>query len=131
MIVILIVAAYVHIVYVDPCISFGSFVMCHYSQRDSIYYSLSENFQQILKDFNQYVTPTCIYSHDQVIDCTQKQQSLDLAWKASRELKEYKGFIEVLQFVLAMGNYLNDGSRQGGAYGFKLATLPKVCLPSI
>ena len=56
------------------------------------------------------------------------KQSLDLAWKASRELKEYKGFVEVLQFILAMGNFLNAGSRQGGAYGFKLSTLPKVHL---
>ena len=62
---------------------------------------------------------------------TPTQQSLDLAWKASKELKEYKGFVEVLQFILAMGNYLNAGSRQGGAYGFKLSTLPKVCLLTV
>ena len=53
-------------------------------------------------------------------------QSLELAWKATKELKDCKGFVEVLQYVLAMGNYLNAGSQQGGAYGFKLSTLPKV-----
>ncbi len=36
--------------------------------------------------------------------------------------------MDVLQYVLAIGNYLNAGARQGGAYGFKLATLPKVSL---
>ncbi len=35
-------------------------------------------------------------------------------------------FAEVLQYVLAIGNHLNAGSRLGGAYGFKLETLPKV-----
>lgn len=102
--------------------------MSHYSLRDLTFYLPSGNFQQILKDFNQYV----IFSHDQVARKVHytlpTQQSLDLAWKASKELKEYKGFVEVLQFILAMGNYLNAGSRQGGAYGFKLSTLPKVCM---
>lgn len=53
-------------------------------------------------------------------------QSLDLAWKATRELKYCEGFLKVLQCVLAIGNYLNAGTKQGGAYGFKLSTLPKV-----
>ena len=109
---------------------FGSSVMSHYFRRDLTFCLLSGNFQQTLKDSNLYVIP----SQDQVmhkLHYTLTQQSLDLAWKALRELKEYNGFVEVLQFTLAMGNYLNAGSRQGGAYGFKLSTLPKVCLLSV
>ena len=57
-------------------------------------------------------------------------QSLDLAWQATRELKHSKQFVDVLCYVLAAGNYLNAGSRQGGAYGFRLSILPKVSLLS-
>ena len=53
-------------------------------------------------------------------------QTLDLAWQACRELDTCVTFVEVLQYVLAIGNYLNADSRQGGAYGFKLSVLPKV-----
>ena len=34
--------------------------------------------------------------------------------------------MEVLQYVLAIGNYLNAGTTKGNAYGFKLGYLPKV-----
>ena len=53
-------------------------------------------------------------------------QILELAWQACRELDTCEAFVEVLQYVLAVGNYLNAGSKHGGAYGFKLSVLPKV-----
>ncbi len=53
-------------------------------------------------------------------------QTLDLAWQACSELINSTAFVDLLPYVLAIGNYLNAGARQGGAYGFKLATLPKV-----
>lgn len=53
-------------------------------------------------------------------------QTLNLAWKSTKELKKSKAFVEVLKFVLAIGNYLNFGTRQGAAYGYKLSVLPKV-----
>jgi len=49
-----------------------------------------------------------------------------LAWCATDELKNNTNFIEILKFVLAIGNYMNFGTRQGAAYGFKLSVLPKV-----
>ena len=55
-------------------------------------------------------------------------QTLELAWQACHELSTVEGFVEVLQYILTIGNYLNAGSKQGGAYGFKMATLPKVCI---
>jgi len=36
----------------------------------------------------------------------------------------WTAFVEVLQYILAIGNYLNAGSKQGGAYGFRLTVLP-------
>lgn len=53
-------------------------------------------------------------------------QALDLAWNACRELKGCEKFVEVLRYVLAVGNYLNAGSNKGNAYGFSLNTLTKV-----
>lgn len=53
-------------------------------------------------------------------------QILELAWQATSELKKCEAFVTILQYVLAIGNYLNAGTRQGGAYGFKLSVLPKV-----
>jgi len=53
-------------------------------------------------------------------------QTLDLAWQACHELDTCEAFVEVLQYILAIGNYLNAGSKQGGAYGFRLTVLPKV-----
>ncbi|TPX33081.1 hypothetical protein SmJEL517_g03929 [Synchytrium microbalum] len=41
------------------------------------------------------------------------------------DVKESKKFTKVLQIILAVGNYMNPGQR-GGAYGFKLSSLPKL-----
>ena len=54
-------------------------------------------------------------------------QALELAWRSTKELKESVNFVEVLKFVLVIGNYLNYGTRQGAAYGYRLSVLPKVC----
>ena len=37
-----------------------------------------------------------------------------------------ESFVNILQYVLAIGNYLNNGTMKGGAYGFKLSSLEKV-----
>jgi hypothetical protein len=52
--------------------------------------------------------------------------TLDLAWKACRELDSSEEFLEVLRYVLAIGNYLNAGTSKGNAYGFQLKNLPKL-----
>ncbi|CAI8009993.1 Formin-F [Geodia barretti] len=52
--------------------------------------------------------------------------TLDLAWKACHELDRSEEFLEVLGYVLAVGNYLNAGTPKGNAYGFQLKYLPKL-----
>lgn len=47
---------------------------------------------------------------------------------ASRELRNSAKFKQVLQVVLAIGNSLNGGTFRGGAQGFQLESLLKVCL---
>lgn len=45
---------------------------------------------------------------------------------ASNELMESEGFQQLLETLLALGNYLNGGGFRGGAFGFKLELLSKV-----
>ena len=46
--------------------------------------------------------------------------------RAVNVLSSSKALKDVLQLILALGNYLNGGTAQGGAYGFKLSTLSKL-----
>ncbi|KAJ5075930.1 protein diaphanous [Anaeramoeba ignava] len=45
---------------------------------------------------------------------------------ATEQLKTSKNFQRFLEIILAFGNFMNGGSRQGGAYGFRLDTLLKL-----
>lgn len=44
---------------------------------------------------------------------------------ASKEVVQSKGLRQLLEVVLAFGNYMNKGQR-GNAYGFKLSSLNKI-----
>lgn len=44
---------------------------------------------------------------------------------ASREVLQSGGLRQLLEVVLAFGNYMNKGQR-GNAYGFKVASLNKI-----
>ena len=55
-------------------------------------------------------------------------QTLELALNACHELDNSVEFLEVLRYVLAIGNYLNAGTQKGNAYGFQLKYLPKVSI---
>jgi len=46
--------------------------------------------------------------------------------KACQEIRKSAAFKDILQRVLAIGNYLNGLSNRGGAYGFKLSDLSKL-----
>lgn len=46
--------------------------------------------------------------------------------QACKELYHSKNFLLVLEYVLSIGNILNSGSNRGGAYGFRLQSLPKL-----
>lgn len=48
--------------------------------------------------------------------------------EAQKGLLESSSFKKTLELVLGFGNYLNTGTKKGGAYGFKLGTLTKLKL---
>lgn len=45
--------------------------------------------------------------------------------KASKEVLQSRSLIQLLEVVLAFGNYMNKGQR-GNAYGFKVSSLNKI-----
>ena len=46
---------------------------------------------------------------------------------ASKGLRNAKYFKELLNLILMLGNYMKGGSHNGGAFGFKIASINKVC----
>ena len=54
------------------------------------------------------------------------QVSLQNLMDACLCLHENKHFIRLLEYVLALGNYMNSGTSRGAAYGFKLSVLNKL-----
>lgn len=44
------------------------------------------------------------------------------------QLNNCRSFVSVLEYLLAIGNYLNDNARKGKAKGFRLSSLAKVRL---
>ncbi|OHT06779.1 hypothetical protein TRFO_05471 [Tritrichomonas foetus] len=52
--------------------------------------------------------------------------TLENVIKACKQVKTSKSFQFILVLILRIGNILNGGGNRGGAYGFKLSTLPKV-----
>ncbi|KAF9936663.1 hypothetical protein BGZ67_002157 [Mortierella alpina] len=45
---------------------------------------------------------------------------------ASKTLKDAKHFKELLNLILMLGNYMNGGGHNGGAFGFKIASINKL-----
>lgn len=50
--------------------------------------------------------------------------------KASNELLACKRFVQLLEVVLEMGNFLNENTPRGGVFAFKLSSLSKVIVCS-
>ncbi|KCV69630.1 hypothetical protein H696_04048 [Fonticula alba] len=57
-----------------------------------------------------------------MLDLTPEVESIN---KANNELLKSKVFKELLQHVLAIGNYMNGSSFRGGAYGFRIDSIIK------
>lgn len=53
-------------------------------------------------------------------------ESIETVKDALNEIKKSGMLKEILKTVLAFGNYMNGSTRNGGAYGFKLATLNRL-----
>ncbi|KAF9142652.1 hypothetical protein BGX30_002468 [Mortierella sp. GBA39] len=53
-------------------------------------------------------------------------ESIKAISAASRNLKNAKYFKELLNLILMLGNYMNGSSHNGGAFGFKIASINKL-----
>jgi dishevelled associated activator of morphogenesis len=53
-------------------------------------------------------------------------ESLDTELHACKETRSSKKFQKLLEFILAIGNYMNGSTTRGEAWGFKLDSLPKM-----
>ena len=51
---------------------------------------------------------------------------MSIILEASKEVRTSKKFRTILEIILALGNYLNQGSK-GNAKGFKLSSLKTIC----
>jgi len=61
-----------------------------------------------------------------MLSCSSLLQSILAISAASKGLKNAKYFKELLNLILMLGNYMNGGSHNGGAFGFKIASINKV-----
>merc|ERR1712228_280875 len=57
---------------------------------------------------------------------TTQQQKINILRKAHDNVKQSESFKLVLKYILAFGNYMNGGTRKGGAFGFELSSLKQV-----
>lgn len=46
--------------------------------------------------------------------------------EACEEIKKSAKFAKILELVLLLGNYMNTGSKNAGAFGFEISFLTKV-----
>jgi hypothetical protein len=56
------------------------------------------------------------------------QRDIETGETANKRLRTSKHLHRVLEVVLAFGNYMNGGTKQGGAYGFRPSALEKASL---
>lgn len=68
-----------------------------------------------------------IYRRKLDLEIEEIRPELNILRNASQELRQSIAFKQVLQAVLAVGNALNGSSFRGGARGFQLEGLLKVC----
>jgi len=54
------------------------------------------------------------------------QTEIHILRTACKEVKESKSFVALLEIMLAIGNYVNGSTQRGGAFGFKLSSIPKM-----
>jgi len=51
---------------------------------------------------------------------------IEIIKQASKELKESSNLVQLMEFVLEVGNFINEGTPRGGVLGFKLTSLNKI-----
>jgi len=57
------------------------------------------------------------------LDC---DQGVQLLKKACKEIQQSKSLPHLFDFILEVGNFINEGSPRGGGFGFKLGSLSKL-----
>jgi len=57
------------------------------------------------------------------LDC---DQGIQILRKAAKEILNSKLFPQLLNYILEVGNFINEGSPRGGGFGFKMSSLPKL-----
>ena len=55
-------------------------------------------------------------------------QAVSTVLETCNEIINSKKFRTVMEYILAVGNYLNGGTSRGGAHGFKISSLTKVII---
>jgi len=73
---------------------------------------------------NRLVTFVFALSFDLKIEEV-KSGLLDIE-RASKQVIDSKSLPQILELILELGNFINDGSPRGGAFGFKLSSLSKL-----
>jgi hypothetical protein len=61
-----------------------------------------------------------------VLQMREMTEGLEVVSRATEQVKGSKKLKTLLEYVLALGNYMNGGTAQGGVYGVKLDVLLKV-----
>lgn len=90
------------------------------ARADQIYLQLCYNLQHYWKSRMRALLVVTTYQRD-YSDLVSKLRSVDAACQSIRESESFK---HILEIILAVGNYMNDSSKQ--ASGFKLGTLQRL-----
>jgi hypothetical protein len=61
-----------------------------------------------------------------VLQLKEMDEALSTVQRATAQVRGSKKLGVLLEYVLALGNYLNGGTAQGGVYGVKIDVLLKV-----
>eukprot|EP00475_Leptophrys_vorax_P031154 TRINITY_DN47114_c0_g1_i1.p1 TRINITY_DN47114_c0_g1~~TRINITY_DN47114_c0_g1_i1.p1 ORF type:complete len:1003 (-),score=309.79 TRINITY_DN47114_c0_g1_i1:101-3109(-) len=88
----------------------------------------TEKFFLALSEISNLQPKLDLWAYKQAFDDTYRdlKNKLDLVTNATLEIRTSKRFRQLLEVVLAIGNYLNGGTKTGQAFGFKLATLKQL-----
>jgi len=98
---------------------------------DSPEFEQLETADQIVQIFKKIICSelrlkVMIFWHSYEEDCTVLIKSGKKLLSIIKFFMQSKNFRRWLEYILAYGNYMNGISARGGAYGFKLDTLPKL-----
>ena len=67
-----------------------------------------------------------IFQYNYLSDYSIVIEEIERVFKMFKFMKEDKDLKRLFEIILALGNYMNGGSFRGGAFGFTLASLPKL-----